>query len=119
MEVYLAPAAASIPEQCKSGTQNGALHLSGLDALPLDEINKAMVVRRHPGPWLKRHPLCQSCSSSFRAIYNHARRTCSVGQCPTTAIVVEDKPDGRIIDDLKDWRLTIADLDNPIHRHVL
>jgi hypothetical protein len=28
----------------------------------------------------------------------------------------EDKPDGRIIENLKHWRKTIDDLPNPIHR---
>ncbi len=39
------------------------------------------------------------------------------GACPAIAIEwCEGKPDGRIIDDLKDWRLIIDSLENPIHR---
>jgi integrase len=53
----------------------------------------------------------------FRAIYNHARRTWDLPESPTMAIEwFEDKPDGRIIEDLKQWRKTIDDLPNPIHR---
>jgi hypothetical protein len=57
------------------------------------------------------------CLRSFRAIYNHARRTGDLPECPTMAIEwFEDKPDGRIIENLKHWRKTIDDLPNPIHR---
>lgn len=116
MEVYLArPKLRS--DNHKSGTrQQIELHLKDWMRLPLDEISKAMVVRRHQDmaktPSAANHVL-----RSFRAIYNHARRTCDLAESPTTAIEwFEDNPDGRIIDDLKDWRLTIGDLDNPIHR---
>lgn len=52
---------------------------------------------------------------SFRSIYNHARRTCDLTECPKMAIEwFEEKPDGRIIDDLQEWRQTIDDLPNLI-----
>jgi integrase len=92
------------------------LHLKDWMRLPLDEISKAMTVRRH-------HDMAGSPSAanhvlrSFRAIYNHARRTGDLPECPTMAIEwFEDKPDGRIIENLKHWRKTIDDLPNPIHR---
>jgi hypothetical protein len=83
---------------------------------PLDEISKAMAVRRHQeisgSPSAANHAL-----RGFRAIYNHARRTCDLPECPTMAIEwFEDKPDGRIIENLKHWRKMIDDLPNPIHR---
>lgn len=116
MEVYLArPKLRS--ETHKSGTrQQLELHLKDWMRLPLDEISKAMVVRRHQDlaktPSAANHVL-----RSFRSIYNHARRTYDLAECPTVAIEwYEDKPDGRIIDDLKKWRLTIDALNNPIHR---
>ena len=92
------------------------LHLKDWTRLPLDEISKAIVVRRHQemagSPAAANHVF-----RNFRAIYNHARRTCDPAECPTMAIErLEDKPDGRIIDDLKDWRRTIDDLPDPIHR---
>ena len=98
MEVYLArPKLRS--ENHKTGTRAQLeLHLKDWMRLPLDEISKGMVVRRH------------------RAIYNHARQTCDLAECPTMAIEwFEDKLDGRIIDDLKDSRQTIDGLLNPIH----
>jgi hypothetical protein len=84
--------------------------------MPLDEISKAMVVRRHQqmsgSPSAANHVL-----RGFRAIYNHARRTWDLPESPTMAIEwFEDKPDGRIIENLKHWRKTIDDLPNPIHR---
>lgn len=116
MEVYLArPKLRS--ETHKSGTRTQLeLHLKDWMRLPLDEITKAMVVRRHQDmaktPSGANHVL-----RSFRSIYNHARRTYDLAECPTMAIEwYEEKPDGRTIDDFKDWRKTIDDLPNPIHR---
>ena len=93
-----------------------SLHLKDWMRLPLDEISKAMAVRRHQemsgSPSAANHVL-----RGFRAIYNHARRTWDLPESPTMAIEwFEDKPDGRIIEDLKQWRKTIDDLPNPIHR---
>jgi integrase len=116
MEVYLArPKLRS--ENHKTGTRAQlAHHLKDWMRLPLDEISRSMVVRRHQemsgSPSAANHVL-----RSFRAIYNHARRTCDLAECPTMAIEwFEDRPDGRIIEDLKQWRQTIDDLPNPIHR---
>jgi integrase len=116
MDVYLArPRLRS--ENNKTGIRAQLeLHLKDWMRIPLDEVSKAMVVRRHQEmakiPSAANHVL-----RSFRAIYNHARRTCDLAECPATAIEwFEDKPDGRIIEDLKDWRLTIDSLENPIHR---
>jgi integrase len=115
-EVYLArPKLRS--EVHKSGTRRQLeLHLRDWMRLPLDEISKAMVVRRHQElakmPSGANHVL-----RAFRSIYNHARRTYDLAECPTMAIEwYDEKPDGRIIDDLQDWRKTIDGLSNPIHR---
>jgi len=115
MEVYLArPKLRS--ENHKTGTRAQLeLYLKDWMRLPLDEISKAMVVRRHQemsgSPLAANHVL-----RNFRAIYNHARQTCDLAECPTMAIErFEDKPDGRIIYDLKDWRQKIDGLLNPIH----
>ena len=116
MEVYLArPKLRSETNKIGMRAQL-ALHLKDWMRLPLDEISKAMTVRRH-------HDMAGSPSAanhvlrSFRAIYNHARRTGDLPECPTMAIEwFEDKPDGRIIENLKHWRKTIDDLPNPIHR---
>ena len=115
MEVYLArPKLRS--ENHKTGTRAQLeLHLKDWMRLPLDEISKAMVVRRHQE--MSGSPLAANyVLRNFRAIYNLARQTCDLAECPTMAIEwFEDKPDGRIIDDLKDWRQTIDGLLNPIH----
>ena len=84
--------------------------------LPLDEIGKSMVVRRHQqlaaSPSTANHAL-----RYFRSIYNHARRTHDLPECPTMAIEwYEEKPDGRIIDDLREWQRTVDGLHNPIHK---
>ena len=83
--------------------------------LPLDEITKSMVVRRHQqlaaNPSTANHAL-----RYFRSIYNHARRTHDLPECPTMAIEwYEVQPDGRTIEDLSEWRRTIDGLRNPIH----
>jgi integrase len=116
MEVYLArPKLRS--DIHKNGTrQQIRLHLKDWLRLPLDEITKAMVVRRHQDmagtPSGANHLL-----RNFRTIYNHARRTHDLAECPTMAIEwFEERPDGRVIGDLKEWRDTIDALDNPIHR---
>ncbi|WP_181893049.1 tyrosine-type recombinase/integrase [Falsiruegeria mediterranea] len=91
-------------------------HLKDWMRLPLDEITKAMVVRRHQEmgktPSGANHTL-----RHFRSIYNHARRTYDLPECPTLAIEwYEENPDGRIIEDLQEWRLDVDGLQNPIHK---
>jgi integrase len=115
-EVYLArPKLRS--EVHKSGTRRQLeLHLKDWLRLPLDEISKAMAVRRHQ-ELVKMPSGANHVLRSFRSIYNHARRTYDLAECPTMAIEwYEEKPDGRTIDDLHDWRQTIDGLSNPIHR---
>ena len=98
MEVYLArPKLRS--ENHKTGTRAQLeLHLKDWMRLPLDEISKGMVVRRHQemsgSPSAANHVF-----RNFRAIYNHARQTCDLAECPTMAIEwFEDKLDGRSFD---------------------
>ncbi len=84
--------------------------------LPLDEISKSMVVVRHREmtntPSAANHTL-----KTFRAVYNYARRTIDLPECPTMAIEwYEEVPKGTIIEDLKVWRKTVDELYNPIHR---
>lgn len=91
-------------------------HLRDWLRLPLDEISKSMVVRRHqqlgPYPSTANHAL-----RYFRSIYNHARRTHDLPECPTMAIEwYEQKPDGRVIEDLGQWRRSVDALHNPIHK---
>lgn len=91
-------------------------HLKDWMRLPLDEISKAMVVDRHRSmsktPSAANHTL-----KYFRTVWNHARRTQDLSECPTMAIEwYEERPSGEIIDKLKQWRLTIDGLDNPIHQ---
>ena len=91
------------------------LHLKDWMRLPLDEITKAMVVRRHQDlakiPSTANHALRR-----FRSLWNHARRTFNLPECPTMAIAwYEERPSGEIIEDLRNWRRTIDGLFNPIH----
>ncbi|NRB18299.1 MAG: integrase family protein [Rhodobacteraceae bacterium] len=116
MEVYLArPKLRS--EQYRHGVQTYMENqLKDWLRMPLDEISKAMVVRRHQelasSPSTANHAL-----RYFRSIYNHARRTYNLPECPTMAVEwYEEKPDGRIIEDLREWRQAVAGLQNPIHK---
>lgn len=85
-------------------------------SVPLDEITKSMVVRRHQElvstPSTANHTLRR-----FRSIWNHARRTYDLPESPTFAIEwYEEKPDGRVIEDLREWKVTIDALSNPVHK---
>lgn len=96
--------------------QQFELHLRDWLNVPIDEISKAMVVRRHSD--LARIPSgANHLMRAFRTVWNHSRRTHDLPEPPTTAIEwYEELPDGRIIDDLAAWRRQVDDLFNPIHR---
>jgi integrase len=116
MEVYLARPKLRSETHKKGIRAQLDLHLKEWIRLPLDEISKAMVVRRHQ-EMAKTPSGANHVLRSFRSIYNHARRTYDLAECPTMAIEwFEETPDGRIISDLKEWRQTIDGLPNPIHR---
>jgi len=91
-------------------------HLKDWMRLPLDEITKSMVVERHlklgDRPSTANHTL-----KYFRTVWNHARRTHDLTECPTMAIEwYEERPAGEIIEDIKEWRRVVDALENPIHR---
>ncbi|WP_068115815.1 tyrosine-type recombinase/integrase [Tropicimonas marinistellae] len=115
MEAYLArPKLRS--EAHRSGLrQQFENHLKDWMRLPLDEISKSQVVDRHRSlvatPSTANHTL-----KYFRTVWNHARRTYDLPECPTMAIEWHpEEPKGEIIEDLKAWQSTIDDLFNPIH----
>ena len=90
-------------------------HLRDWMRLPLDEITKAMVARRHQEfaatPSMANHLL-----KYFRTVWNHARRTYDLPESPTIAIEwFEERPEATIIEDLIKWRRAIGALQNPIH----
>lgn len=91
-------------------------HLKDWMRLPLDEITKQMVVRKHQSmaasPSSANHAL-----KYFRTVYNHARRTVELPECPTIAIEwYEERPNVQVIEDLPVWRQTIDAIPNPIHQ---
>lgn len=90
-------------------------HLHDWLRLPLDEITRPMVVARHSQ--LTHIPSgANHIFRTFRSIWNHARRTSALPEAPTVAIEwYDEQPDGRIINDLEQWRLTVDALENPIH----
>lgn len=92
------------------------LHLKDWLRLPLDEITKQMVVRRHQE--LASHPVgANRTLRMVRSIWNHARRTYDLPESPTMAIEwYEEQPNGMIIEDLPEWRQKVDGLFNPIHR---
>lgn len=115
MEVYLArPKLRS--ESHKLGIrQQFSLHLGEWLKLPLDEITKRMVVAKHRSledrPSTANHTL-----KYFRTVWNHARRTSDLPECPTMAIEwYEERPEGKTIPDLGRWARLVDGLDNPIH----
>ena len=90
-------------------------HLKDWLRLPLSEITKAMVAQRHRDmatiPSGANHTLRQ-----FRSIWNHARRTFELPECPTVAIEwYEEEAKGQLIEDLPAWAAAVEELDNPIH----
>ncbi|MEM7723916.1 MAG: integrase family protein [Pseudomonadota bacterium] len=94
------------------------LHLKEWMNLPLDEITKGMVVAKHRS-MVDRPSAANHTLKYFRTVWNNARRTSDLPECPTMAIEwFEEQPDGRIIDDLVAWRRTISSLENPIHTVV-
>ncbi|MCK0104443.1 integrase family protein [Pseudohalocynthiibacter sp. F2068] len=96
--------------------QQFELHLKDWLRLPLDEITKQMVVERHRSlsdrPSAANHVL-----KYFRTVWNHARRTHDLPESPTMAIEwCDETPEGRIIENLREWRSTVDRLENPLHR---
>lgn len=115
MESYLVRPKLRSETHKKGIRQQFDLHAKDWLQLPLDEISKKMAVDRHLSlrdrPSTANHLL-----QVFRTIWNHARRTYDLTECPTVAIEwFEERPDGRTIEDLVEWRDTVEMLDNPIH----
>ena len=115
MEAYLARPRLRSEAHRLSVRQQFELHLKEWLNLPLDEITKSMVVSKHQSmadrPSAANHAL-----KYFRTVWNHARRTADLPECPTLAIEwYEEPPNGSIIEDLLEWRQTIDALPNPIH----
>lgn len=116
MEGYLARPKLRSAEHKAGVRRQFELHLADWMALPLDEITKRMVVDRHRSlsdrPSTANHTL-----KYFRTVWNHARRVHDLPEAPTMAIEwFEEQPKGEIIEDLREWRRTLDDLFNPIHR---
>ena len=116
MEGYLVRPKLRSEAHRSSLRQQFELHLKDWMRLPLDEISKSMVVERHRSlaktPSAANHLL-----KYFRTVWNHARRTYDLPECPTMAIEWhEEKASGQIIEDLRAWRRRIDGLQNPIHQ---
>jgi integrase len=92
------------------------VHLKAWLKRPLDEITKADCVAAHrriaqAGERGANHVL-----KSFRSIWNHARRTYDLPECPTVAIEwYPEPPSQRIITDLDAWKKAVNALENPVH----
>lgn len=116
MEVYLARPKLRSETYKETVRASVDLHLKDWLKLPLDEITKAMVVRRHQE--LAARPVgANRTLRMVRSIWNHARRTYDLPECPTMAIEwFEERPNGTIIEDLRAWRDEVDGLFNPIHQ---
>ena len=124
MEAYLARPKLRSEKHADGVRRQVERHLADWLGLPLDEISRAMAVRRHveiatyrrAGETLHRYSEANHTLRNFRSIWNHARRAYPLPETPTGAIEwFEEAPDGRIIEDLAVWRRTVEALDNPIH----
>lgn len=116
MEIYLARPKLRSEEYKRSVRDGLNLHMKDWLKLPLDEITKTMVVRRHQE--MSKHPVSANRTlRMIRSIWNHTRRTHDLAECPTMAIEwFEEKPSGIVIDDLKAWASEVEALFNPIHK---
>lgn len=115
MEAYLARPKLRSDAHRAGLRQQFDLHLKEWMKLPLDEITKSMAVAKHRSladrPSTANHTL-----KYFRTVWNHARRTSDLPECPTMAIEwFVERPNGSIIEDLSEWRRTIDAISNPIH----
>ncbi len=116
LETYLSRPKLRSETHKMSMRQQFELHLKDWLRLPLDEITKSMVVDRHRAlgktPSTANHLL-----KYFRTVWNHARRVHDLPESPTMAIKwYEEKPEGQIIDNLRNWRDEVDGLLNPIHK---
>lgn len=116
MEIYLARPKLRSDQHKESVRSMFHNHLSDWLRLPLDEIDRRMVVSRHmklaDRPSLANHLL-----RAFRTVWNNARRTSDLPEAPTIAIEWHaEEVHNPIIEDLRDWRLQVDKLENPIHR---
>ncbi len=116
MEAYLARPKLRSEVYKKSVRDQLQLHIKDWLRLPLDEITKSMVVRRHQE--LGSRPVSANRTLRMvRSIWNHARRVHDLPESPTMAIEwFEEKPNGTIIEDLGEWQGEVEALHNPIHK---
>lgn len=116
MEVYLTRPKLRSDDYKKGVRDCLNKHMKDWLRLPLDEITKQMVVRRHQK--LSSHPVgANRTLRMLRSIWNHTRRTYDLPECPTMAIEWnEEPPNGTVIDDLGQWRQEVEALYNPIHQ---
>lgn len=92
-------------------------HLKKWLHVPLDEITKADCVHAHARASETGKAGANHVLRSFRSIYNHARRTHDLQECPTVAIEWNaEAPSLKIIDDLDQWKVEVAALKNPVHQ---
>lgn len=84
--------------------------------LPLNEITRAMVVARHQ-KMRKRPAAANHTMRSLRTIWRNANRTATLPEAPTVAIeFFEERPDGRIIDDLPAFKKAVEAIENRLHQ---
>lgn len=92
-------------------------HLKTWLSRPLDDISKGDCVRAHTRIAKSGERGANHVMKSFRSIYNHARRTHDLPECPTVAIEwFAEPPSLKIIDDLDKWRVEVDALENPVHQ---
>ena len=83
---------------------------------PLDDIDRRAVVAHHAG--MRSTPAAgNNVFRALQAIWNHARRTDDLPECPTRAIEWhKERVKQAIIEDIAAWRAEVAALQNPLHR---
>jgi len=106
-------------ENNKVSVRSHMKHLHDWMDKPLDAISRRMCADRHAallgpkmGPTGANHVM-----QSFRSIWNHARRTCDLPECPTRSIEwYEERPPQTIIEDFDQWHALVEAIGNPIHK---
>lgn len=117
LETYIARPKLRSEKNKKQVSDQMHRHLKSWLRVPLDEFTKADCVRAHARVAKTGERGANHVLKSFRSIYNHARRTHDLPECPTMAIEWYAEPASlKIIDDLDKWKAEVDALENPVHQ---
>lgn len=120
LDAYLERAKLRSDKNKRNVRDNIEKHLADWLDLRLDYIDREMVGARHrklSGSPVRTPVRANHTLQSFRSIYNHARKSMDLPECPTIAIEWnEEKRAGEVINDFEKWHKEVEALINPIHK---